>query len=325
VNVWFSAIAMLTGATALLLSVWVSSRISRPLAALAEKTAVLDLDRLDVDFDEGTDEVGRLSRLLGDLATRLRASTARVREAERRATIGDLARQINHDIKNGLIPLRNVIRHLAHVGRDDPGALPSVLAERRPTIDSSMAYLETLATNYERLSPAPSRRDCDLNAMISNVVRGAHGPDHVEFRSVMAPNLPRIVGNPVALRRILENLTANAVDSLGPKAGVITLSTELVEGEGEPAIRLTVADTGSGLTPEQAGMIFTDFYTTKPGGTGLGLSIVRRLVTDLHGRIRVESVPGEGTRMIVEIPARRSGGGARNVAGHEGPPYDIEP
>ena len=120
---WFLLTAAGTGVTALLLAVWVSSRISGPLAALAEKTAVLDLDRLDVDFDAGTDEVGRLSRLLGDLAARLRTSTARVREAERRATVGELARQINHDIKNGLIPLRNVMRHLAQVERDEPARL----------------------------------------------------------------------------------------------------------------------------------------------------------------------------------------------------------
>ena len=303
-NAWFLATAAATGVTALLLSLWVSSRISRRLAALADKTAVLDLDRLDVDFDEGTDEVGRLSRLLGDLAARLRTSTARVREAERRATVGDLARQINHDIKNGLIPLRNVMRHLAQVGRDDPGGLASVLAERRQTIDSSIGYLETLATNYERLSPTPNRRDCDLNALISNVVRGAHGPDHVELRTRLAENLPRVVGDPVALRRILENLTANAIDSLHAVPGVITVSTDLIESAGEPpAIRLTVEDTGRGMTNEESARIFTDFYTTKPGGTGLGLSIVRRLVMDLNGSIRAESTPGTGTRMIIDMPA----------------------
>ena len=135
---WFLLTAAGTGVTALLLAVWVSSRISRPLADLAEKTAVLDLDRLDVEFDAGTDEVGTLSRLLGDLAARLRTSTARVREAERRATVGDLARQINHDIKNGLIPLRNVMRHLAQVERDEPAAFhrcsPSGV---RPSIPAS--------------------------------------------------------------------------------------------------------------------------------------------------------------------------------------------
>jgi signal transduction histidine kinase len=302
---WFLLTAAGTGVTALLLAVWVSSRISKPLAALAEKTSVLDLDRLDVEFETapGTDEVGRLSGLLGDLADRLRASTARVREAERRATIGELARQVNHDIKNGLIPLRNVMRHLAQVERDDPRALAGVFAERRPTLDSSITYLETLATSYQRLSPPLDRRECDLNALITEVVRAAQGHGQVELATDLS-DLPRVIGDPVALRRILENLTANAIDSLDSKPGRITVSTQLVDREREPAlVRVTVADTGRGMSADEARRIFDDFYTTKEHGTGLGLSIVRRLVMDLHGTIAVESLPGRGTRMVVDIPA----------------------
>src|SRR6185295_5909442 len=136
VDLLFLVTAVSAGIAALLLGVWLSSRISRPLADLAAKTAVLDLDRLDVRFGGGTDEVGSLSRVLGDLTSRLRTSTTRMRDAERRATVGDLARQINHDIKNGLIPLRNVIRHLEQVEKDAPASLPSVFAERRPTVDA---------------------------------------------------------------------------------------------------------------------------------------------------------------------------------------------
>jgi signal transduction histidine kinase len=299
---WFLLTAIGTSLTALLLAVWVSSRISKPLAVLAEKTAVLDLDRLDVDFDAGTDEVGSLSRLLGDLAARLRTSTNRVREAERRATVGELARQVNHDIKNGLIPLRNVMRHLAQVERDDPPALAGVFAERRPTVDSSLAYLETLATSYQRLSPPLERRDCDVNALITDVVR-AQGGEQIEFTTDLA-DVPHILGDPIALRRILENLTANAVDSLPSRRGRITVSTRVVEREREPIIvRVTVADSGRGMSADESKRIFDDFYTTKAGGTGLGLSIVRRLVMDLGGTIAVESGAGEGTRMIVDIPA----------------------
>jgi signal transduction histidine kinase len=300
---WLLATAAGTGVTALLLAVFVSSRISGPLSALAEKTAVLDLDRLDVDFDPGTDEVGRLSRLLGDLAARLRTSTARVREAERRATVGELARQVNHDIKNGLIPLRNVMRHLAQVEREEPGALPAVFAERRPTLDSSIAYLETLAASYQRLSPPSDQRECDLNALIVDVVGAARGYEHVEFGADL-PNVPAVMADPVALRRILENLIANAVDSLESKPGRITVSTQVVHRDGGlPAVRVTVADTGRGVSADEAGRIFNDFYTTKPGGTGLGLSIVRRLVMDLHGTLSVDSAPGRGTRVIIDIPA----------------------
>jgi signal transduction histidine kinase len=308
-DAWFFSTAAAALITALLLALWVSSRISRPLADLADKTAVLDLDRLDLDFNPGTDEVGRLSRVLGDLVDRLRSSTARVREAERRATVGELARQVNHDIKNGLIPLRNVMRHLAQVERDDPPALRAVFAERRPTVDSSIAYLETLAVSYQRLAPATDRRDCDLNALVTDVAHAARAHEHVEVVTDLA-NLPRVVGDPVALRRILENLTANAVDSLEARRGRITISTRVIERSGElPLVRLTVADLGRGMSADETKRIFDDFYTTKEGGTGLGLSIVRRLLMDLQGTIGVESEPGKGTRFTIDIPA----GGARRT------------
>ena len=124
----------------------------------------------------------------------------------------------------------------------------------------------------------------------------------------LAMNLPSVVGDPVAIRRILENLTANAVDSLQSKPGRVTVSTQVIDREGEPpAVRVTVADTGRGMTAEETGRIFNDFYTTKEGGTGLGLSIVRRLVMDLNGTVGVESAPGKGTRITIDIPAGQSG------------------
>ena len=132
----------------------------------------------------------RLSRLLGDLAARLRTSTARVREAERRATVGDLARQINHDIKNGLIPLRNVMRHLAQVERDEPAALPSVFAERRQTRRFQHRVSRNARHELSAAVAAADRRDCDLNALIAEVVRAAQGARARRVRHGPDANLP---------------------------------------------------------------------------------------------------------------------------------------
>jgi signal transduction histidine kinase len=111
------------------------------------------------------------------------------------------------------------------------------------------------------------------------------------------------------LRRILENLVGNAVDSLrGRSGGAVTVTTEAAGGEGEPSgVRIVVADTGSGMTRKELDQAFDDFYTTKPDGTGLGLSIVRRLILDLNGTLRVETEPGAGTRFVIELPAHREG------------------
>jgi two-component system sensor histidine kinase AtoS len=218
-----------------------------------------------------------------------------------------MARQVTHDIKNGLIPLRNVFHHLSQVETSEPAALATVFGERRGTIDASIDYLETLATNYARLSPTPDRRVCDLNAVTEDVIRVSGDREAAALRAQLADDLPSVVADPVALRRILENLIANAVDSLVDGHGTVTVSTEAVDTADEPAVRVTVADTGCGMNEADTKKTFTDFYTTKPAGTGLGLSIVRRLVLDVHGTVRLTSEPGVGTRVVVEIPAGPSG------------------
>jgi len=117
------------------------------------------------------------------------------------------------------------------------------------------------------------------------------------------PHLPAIAAEPLVLRRILENLVTNAIEALDGTGGRVTLQTEaLADGRA----RVTVADTGHGMTREQLDRAFDDFQSTKPGGTGLGLSIVRRLVADLHADLRVETEPGAGTRMSIIFPARHT-------------------
>jgi signal transduction histidine kinase len=223
-----------------------------------------------------------------------------VTEMEHRAALGDLARQVNHDIKNGLAPLRNVFRHFGQVAKDEPASLPKVFAERQGTVESSVAYLETLAANYARLSPQTDERPTDVNAVVREAVRRAAGSDHAEMRTELHDKLPSVRVDSLALRRVIENLLGNAVDSLEGKAGTVTIATERGTNG---VVRLTVSDTGRGMSKAEVERAFGDFYTTKPGGTGLGLSIVRRLVLDARGTLKVDSSPGKGSTFTVELPA----------------------
>jgi signal transduction histidine kinase len=311
---WFLAALAVATPLALLAAGWLATRISRPLTALAEQTAAIDLDRLDQSFaSDRDDEIGALAGVLAAMTERLRLGAARLREVERRAATGDLARQVNHDVKNGLVPIRNVLRHLSQVARETPSALPAVFEERRGTLESSLEYLDTLARNYARLSPALQREPCDVNAVIEDVVR-ATGPGRASVRAETAPSLPRVPADPLALRRVLENLVGNALDSLaGRSDGVVTLASESVGPPDGRGIRLSVTDNGPGMTRAELDRAFDDFHTTKEGGTGLGLSIVRRLALDLGGALRIETAPGTGTRVILELPleAAHGDGGRR--------------
>jgi signal transduction histidine kinase len=106
-------------------------------------------------------------------------------------------------------------------------------------------------------------------------------------------------GDPVLLRRILDNLLRNAIESLPPTGGSVTLEASPSAHGG---VRLVVGDTGRGMTDEELSRAFDDFHTTKPGGTGLGLSVVRRLAADLLADLRVESAPGRGTTFTILLP-----------------------
>jgi signal transduction histidine kinase len=304
VDRWFLAAVAAAVVLAVLLAGWLASRISRPLVDLADKTSRIDLDRLDVDFDtERGDEIGALSRLLGAMTGRLRASALRIKDAERRATVGELARQVNHDVKNGLTPIRNVFRHLAQLARTTPGQLPQVFEEREGTLDSSISYLENLASNYARLYPRSERQPCDVNEIVRRVAEDLRGSGRSAVVRTRLEGKPVVAGDPLSIRRVLENLVHNAIDSLESGSGEVAVSTGLVGGDAGPRARIVVADTGAGMSEEVREKIFDDFFTTREDGTGLGLSIVRRLVMDLDGSIEVESKPGKGSRFTVELPA----------------------
>jgi signal transduction histidine kinase len=304
-DTWFAVALGGAAVVAILVAAGLSRRISQPLASLAEQSARLDLERLDVGFatDRG-DEVGELARVLDGMAARLRASVRTLREVERRAAVGDLARQVNHDIKNGLVPIRNVFRHLTDVARDDPERLADVMRERASTVQSAVEYLERLATTYAALYPTLEPAPIDVNAVVSRVLRSSAVPEHAALDVRLADHLPAIRADEIALRRVLENLLTNAAESLPARGGRVRVATDVTsDAAGRSLVRLAVADSGRGMTAAELERAFADFYTTKERGTGLGLSIVRRLVNDLGGTLRVETEPGSGTQFVIDFPS----------------------
>jgi signal transduction histidine kinase len=301
VNRWFILALGVVIALAVALALWLSARISGPLATLTHAASTIELEGPELQIAaQRNDEIGTLARRMGGLSTRLRASAARLRQAERRATVGDMARQVNHDIKNGLIPIRNVLRHLVQVQEQQPQDLATVFAERRSTLESSVGYLDTLARNYARLTPSVEHRAVDVNGIVSAVADSASAPGGINVRTRLTESLPRALGDPIVVRRVLDNLVRNAIESIDGRAGDVTLTTSRAPNG---AIRVVVADTGRGMSEAELAHAFDDFYTTKPEGTGLGLSVVRRLIADLNGSVRVESEPAHGTTFTIELPA----------------------
>ena len=210
---------------------------------------------------------------------------------------------MNHDLRNAFPPIRNVVRHLAEVSHS-PDELARVFAERRGSLDSGLAYLDDLSTNWRRLASRPDRIPCDVAAIAREVAAGRSagaGPVQV----VAAAGVPAVRADPVGLRRILDNLVTNACESGAARVAISVEATTTGDDGGETVatVQLVVEDDGPGIPEAARARAFEPYWTTKPTGSGLGLTIVRRLVSDCEGSIRIDDGDGQGTRVTVTFPA----------------------
>lgn len=322
-------ILLLAGAAvlALFLGRAMSRRLSDPVERLAATARRVHLGRLDESFGRGGGrELDRLGFFLNGMMQRIREGVTRVKEAEKRATLGELARQVNHDVRNGLVPIRNVMDHLSDAHRGGPEELAGAFKARSATVEASLEYLGDLADQYRAVAVHGARECTDLRAVALAVI---------EANRTLAPEV-RVVGelgrdpawvemDGVSLRRVVENLIGNAVaavrevgaapeslDTHGPAAalkssavreatGVVRVTLAAGRDQERPCYRLSVSDDGPGIPDAVLDRVFEPFFTTRQEGTGLGLAIARRLVRDVGGSIALESEEGRGTRVSVQL------------------------
>jgi two-component system nitrogen regulation sensor histidine kinase NtrY len=226
-------------------------------------------------------------------------------QSERVAAWRELARRLAHELKNPLFPLQLTVENLLRSRQQSPEQFEEVFSESSFTLLAEIANLKAIVSRFSEFSrmPQPQFQRVQLNDVVDGVMRlfqaqlNAPSRTGIECKLELAEVMPTIAADPELLHRALSNLVLNAMDAM-PQGGTLTLGTRR---EGEWAV-LEVADTGTGLTPEECERLFTPYYTNKAHGTGLGLAIVQSIVSDHGGRISVRSEAGRGTSFVMELP-----------------------
>ncbi len=294
-----------------LVSFWISARITKPVEELAEGAREVATGRWDTRIDvRGTDEVGQLAIAFNDMTRTLASQKERLLQTERVAAWRELARRLAHELRNPLFPMQITIENLQKARRLDAKQFLEVFNESTATLKAELANLNTIVGRFSDFSkmPAPKFVRVNVNEVLRNAVRlfepqfTAVGKPTITQEPFLTDPLPEVDADPDLLHRAFQNLVLNAMDAM-PAGGTLTLRT--MESNGN--VRIEVADTGKGLTPEECSRLFTPYYTTKQMGTGLGLAIIQSVVSDHHGTISVTSEEGRGTTFRIELPQRQAG------------------
>ena len=295
---------------AVLASLWIAARISRPIEELARAAGQVAAGDWETRVDiRSLDEVGVLARSFNNMTRQLSEQRERLVQTERVAAWRELARRLAHELKNPLMPLQITVENMVRAKKLPKKQFDEVFKESAATLTEEIENLKTIVGRFSDFSklPKPQAVEMDAREAVRRVLK-LYGPSleekHIELgTSISAEPLP-ILGDSELLHRALSNLVLNAMDAM-PEGGTLTVSAV----RAKETARISVSDTGAGLTPEECERLFTPYYTTKQHGTGLGLAIVQSVIADHHGTIGVESVEGGGARFVIGLPLMENGRG----------------
>jgi signal transduction histidine kinase len=278
-----------------LLSVYLSRRITRPLAALAGAADAVAAGNYSVELPEprGGDEIAHLSTRFGDMASKL---------AESEQLSRNFLMSVSHELRTPLTAIRGHVAALREGVFDDPETREQSLE----VIGEEALRLERLVGDVLDLAKLDARRfallreEVDMEQLCERAY--ATFGEEARRRSIdyqrRIENRPVIVTDGDRVLQIISNLLSNAF-RWTPEGGRIELGLLTSNGD----VSVTVSDTGPGITPAERERIFRPFWSRDGSGTGLGLAIARELALALGGRIEIDSTPGSGSRFQLVLPA----------------------
>ena len=293
--------------TALLLS----NALAQPIAQLREGLEAVGEGRFARVLPVNTrDEIGDLVQTFNDMREQLAESRRKLAKQERELAWREMARQVAHEIKNPLTPMKLSIQHMRRAFHRDSGngdRFPALFDRITATLIEQIEALARIANEFSSFARLPTRvlEPLDLNDVIREAVRlmqeEAAPAVHLDLHDA-----PLVVeADREELRRIYINLLKNALQAIpDERDGTIHVSTQRVSPQGDavPSAYSAIRDNGTGIPADVKDKIFQPNFSTKTSGTGLGLAIAKKSIEELDGRIDFETTDGQGTTFRIWLP-----------------------
>nr|MBS0037506.1 HAMP domain-containing histidine kinase [Saprospiraceae bacterium] len=282
-----------------------SEGITQPLVKLRESLNKIKLGTENEPLEwDNEDEIGVLIKDYNRIIKEINESVKLLAITEREVAWREMAKQVAHEIKNPLTPMKLSIQHLQFASGRDRGDIKPLIDRTSATLIEQIDNLSRIASEFSNFAKMPEAQNEKVN--LNDVVRSAHdlfrNREDMNIELVLPIDDIYVFADKNYLIRVLTNLMKNSLQAIPmDRRGKITIKLH----RKREVVLIQVEDNGTGIPEEMQDKVFKPNFTSKNSGTGLGLAISQNIVEAFHGRIFFETVPDEGTSFFVELPLMR--------------------
>ena len=276
---------------------FIVGQLVRPLKKIGDRISKTSLQQTNqpIQYD-AHDEIGSLVKEYNKMLLKLEESKEALAVSQKESAWKEIARQVAHEIKNPLTPMRLKIQQLMRSG-DRESKEYKVYTTLITQVDS----LSSIADSFSEFAkmPAPNPESVDLISLVEDTLNLYHGEEATIFKDYELEEAFVLI-DPKIFSRTLTNIILNAIQSVESKNPVIRIVIKSVANR----VQLSIADNGKGIPEEQHEKIFTPYFSTKSTGSGIGLAVAKKGIENAGGNIWFESKEGEGTTFYITLPLR---------------------
>jgi two-component system nitrogen regulation sensor histidine kinase NtrY len=289
-------------AISIVLAIFISAWLTSPLRILQESFASVKFGKYNeqISYDR-EDEIGALVKDYNQKLLELEFAAQQLAKSERESAWREMAKQVAHEIKNPLTPMKLSVQQLLRVYDPDDPKSGEKLQKVANSMIEQIDALTNIANEFSSFAkmPNPLESRFDLVSLIRGVAEVFRGQGKVEFNIQVNPDEIFVLADKDQFVRVFNNLIKNAIQAIpADRAGKISIDIT----QKDKKVEVKITDNGVGIDPSKVGKIFVPYFTTKSTGTGLGLAMVKQIIENHQGTIDFETELGVGTTFEVVLP-----------------------
>jgi len=288
------------------ISLFITNRITYSFTLIGHKMREINLSKSNQQIEwNRKDEIGELVKEYNKMVIKLEESAEALAKNEREGAWRQMARQVAHEIKNPLTPMKLSIQYLQKAIDNNSPNVKEMTSNVAKTLVEQIDHLSKIASDFSQFANIgnPKKEVFDLHEMIYSLSSLYEATDNLEFTWNPLNQRVLLFADKTQLNRLFTNLLQNAIEAASDRDRRVILVTEKLDDD---FVTISITDNGEGIPENTRSKIFTPNFTTKSSGTGLGLAMSKSIVENAEGDIWFETEEGRGTTFYVKIPLLRA-------------------